>query len=119
MTRVEFVPGWELKLDSAIHDFMQELASDVLTDMREHCPVDTGALLADLDSEVIGKEARIGAVSVPHAIYAEEGVGPHIITTNSAGALFWPGAQHPVNEVHHPGYVGSHFMKKALYKERG
>jgi hypothetical protein len=119
MTRVEMVPGWQAKLDGAINKFMEQLADDVLSDMREHCPVDSGALLADLDSEVHGKAARIGARSVPYAIYVEEGVGPHVITPNSAGALFWEGAPHPVDVVHHPGQDAQHFMKKALYKARG
>lgn len=119
MARIVFVPGWQQKLDNAIHDFVEDLAEDVLADMRQHCPVDTGRLLADLDEETIGKHARIGARSVPWAIYAEEGVGPHRITPNSKDALYWGGASHPVNEVMHPGYAGSHFMKKALYKQRG
>jgi hypothetical protein len=119
MARVTFVPGWEKKLDNAIQDFMQDLADDVLDDMRRHCPVDTGRLLADLGDEVHGGYARIGAATVPYAIYAEEGTHPHMIEPNSADALYWEGAAHPVNEVFHPGYEGSHFMKRALYKKRG
>ena len=119
MARVVFVPGWELKLEQSIHDFMEDLADDVLNDMRRYCPVDSGALLADLDNEVHGKYARIGARSVPYAIYAEEGAGPHRIEPNSADALNWAGATHPVAAVDHPGYNGHHFMKRALYKQRG
>ena len=119
MSRIEWDHGWTQKLDSAINDFMAELAFDVLVDMRTHCPVDTGELLFDLDAEVIDKQARIGAKSVPHAIYAEEGVGPHEITPNTKKALYWEGAAHPVNKVNHPGMHGTHFMKNALYKERG
>lgn len=119
MARVEFVPGWEKRIDSAIHDFMGDLADDVLMDMRANCPVDTGELLADLDSEVVGKDARIGAATVPHAIYVEEGVSPHVITPEAAGALFWPGAAHPVKKVHHLGFFGSHFMRNALFRSRG
>lgn len=119
MARVEMAPGWETKMDKAVHDFMEKLGKDVLRDMQEHCPVDTGRLKADLACEVEGKTARIGAQTVPYAIYVEEGVGPHVIEPNSAGALFWEGASHPVEVVHHPGYEGSHFMRKALYKERG
>lgn len=118
MARIEMVPGWKEHVDREVHKFMEKLAGEVLTDMREHCPVDDGDLLADLASEVVGTTARIGAKSVPHAIYAEEGVGPHLILPNSKSALAWAGG-HPVQEVHHPGYHGSHFMRKALYKQRG
>lgn len=119
MARVEFVPGWERKLDNAVSDFMRELADDVLDDMQRYCPVDSGRLRTDLGDEVHGKYARIGAATVPYAIYAEEGVHPHLIEPNSQEALYWNGASHPVNEVHHPGYEGSHFMKRALYRRRG
>lgn len=119
MARIVWDTGWEQKLDREITKFVEHLASDVLKDMRIHCPVDTGELLADLDAEVHGKVARIGARSVPHAIYAEEGAGPHIIEPNVKNALWWVGLAHPVNLVHHPGMEGTHFMKKALYKERG
>lgn len=116
--RIEWDNDWEQKLDGAIHDFMERLSGEILEDMQENCPVDTGELLADLDAEVVGKVARIGAKSVPHAIYAEEGVGPHKITPNTKQALWWEGARHPVNEVNHPGFEGSHFMKRALYTAR-
>lgn len=112
------VPGWEEKLDKATHDFLDDIANDVLADMQEHCPVDTGELLLDLASEVVGKTARIGAKSVHHAIFVEEGVAPHIIRPNSKEALDW-GMGHPVKEVHHPGYHGTHFMREALYRQRG
>jgi hypothetical protein len=118
MARIEWDKDWPAKMDSAIDRFMNTLADDVLTDMRVNCPVDTGELLADLDAEVVNKTARIGARSVPHAIYAEEGVGPHIITPNSKKALWWEGALHPVKVVNHPGMEGTHFMKNALYRER-
>lgn len=119
MARIDWDNGWTQKLDGAINDFMAELAHDVLVDMRIGCPVDTGELLFDLDAEVIDKVARVGARSVPHAIYAEEGVGPHEIRPNEKKALWWEGARHPVNKVNHPGMKGTHFMKSALYKERG
>lgn len=118
MARIVWDAGWREKLDKKIHDFIEDLAEDVLNDMIIHCPVDTGALIMDLDKEVHGTDARIGAKSVPHAIWVEEGVSPHLITPNSAGALWWEGARHPVKRVNHPGYPGTHFMKKALYKAR-
>lgn len=118
MARVEMAPGWKQKVDHAVEGFMNDLAGDVLADMRQHCPIDTGRLLADLDKEVSGGYARIGARSVPYAIYVEEGVGPHIIMPNSKNALFWPGASHPVQRVLHPGTPATHFMRNALYKQR-
>jgi hypothetical protein len=118
MGRVVMAPGWRQNLNRHVSDFMKDLAKDVLDDMQRYCPIDTGTLRADLDYEVHGGYARIGARSVPHAIFAEEGVGPHVIRPNSMEALHWTGARHPVESVNHPGYPGSHFMKRALYQKR-
>lgn len=118
MARVVMEPGWEDHLDRAAHDFLVDISGDVLRNMRVNCPVDTGALLADLDSEVNGLKARVGAKSVEHAIFVEEGTAPHVIEPNSAEALYWPGAQHPVARVNHPGTPATHFMRNALFQER-
>jgi hypothetical protein len=111
---------WKVKLRPHVEAFMKKLAHDVLDDMREHCPVNTGALKADLDAEVDGYYARIGARSVPYAVYVEEGAGPHPIDPNRpAYALWWPGLAHPIPRVPmHPGSPATHFMREALYRER-
>lgn len=120
MGRVQMAPGWKSKLRPHVHELMKDLASDVLNDMREHCPVDTGSLKSDLAAEVDGYYARIGARSVEYAIYVEEGAGPHPINPNMpAWALWWPGLAHPIPRVPmHPGSPATHFMREALYKER-
>lgn len=118
MARVEMDKDWQIKLRPYVEHFMSQLARDVLDDMREHCPVHTGALKADLAAEVDGYYARIGAKSVDYAIYVEEGAGPHLIYPNSKNALWWEGLAHPVNMVHHPGSPATHFMREALYRER-
>lgn len=120
MGRVQMAPGWKSKLRPHVHELMKDLASDVLSDMREHCPVDTGSLKSDLAAEVDGYYARIGARSVEYAIYVEEGAGPHPINPNMpAWALWWPGLAHPIPRVPmHPGSPATHFMREALYKER-
>lgn len=118
MTRIEWDNDWHQRMDKEIHNFMVDLSNSVLNDMVETCPVDTGELINDLDAEVIGKDARVGAKSVPHAIYVEEGVGRHVITPNTKQALWWEGAAHPVKAVNHPGMAATHFMKRALYRER-
>lgn len=118
--RVQMEPGWEEHVERAAHTFLKdEIAPDILRNMQANCPVDTGALKASLSSEVQGLHARIGS-DKDYAIYVEEGTAPHIIRAHDGGALFWPGAGHPVTEVHHPGTEATHFMKRSLYEaERG
>jgi len=45
-----------------------------------------------------------------YAPYVEFGTAPHIIQPRDAQALYWPGAQHPVKLVHHPGTKPQDFM---------
>lgn len=118
MARIEWDKDWQLHLDEALKDFMQDLADDVLHDMQETVPVKTGHLLEDLDNELDGSTARIGAKTVDYAIYVEDGTPRHIITPNTKQALWWEGAHHPVKRVNHPGAPATHFMRNALYRER-
>lgn len=119
MARVEWDRGWYQKVDHCVDEFMDDLGEDVLDDMIRTCPVKTGRLISDLESERVGKVVRVGAKSVPYAIYVEEGTPPHPIDPKMPKyALWWAGAPHPVNHVNHPGAEATHFMKNALYKER-
>ncbi len=44
-----------------------------------------------------------GSFSVKYARWVEEGTLPHVILPRNKKALFWPGADHPVRMVNHPG----------------
>lgn len=120
MGRVEWDKGWYEKIDRQIDNFMEDLAEDVYDTMVAKAPVKTGRLKEDLDWEYNPrtKVARIGARSVPYAIYVEEGTPPHSIDPKLKKALWWEGLARPVNHVNHPGATASHFMKESLYKER-
>ncbi len=125
MGRIDWDNGWYQKIDKEIDNFMEYLAGDVLDTMIATAPVLTSRLKEDLAKEYDNrsKVARIGAKTVPWAIYAEEGTPRHDIfpkgkEEGGANALWWPGAKHPVNYVDHPGGEATHFMKNALYKER-
>lgn len=121
MSRVDWVPGWYDHVDHAVDKFMEKMAKDVYHTMMMKVPVRTGHLKEDLDWEYskATKTARVGAVSVPYAIYVEEGTKRHEITPNPPKlALWWEGAAHPVYKVNHPGATATHFMKESLYMER-
>lgn len=119
MARVEMSKDWKAKLRPHVHEFMTDLAKDVLNDARANCPVDSGFLKSDLAAEVDGYYARIGARTASYAIYVEEGAGPHMIYPNEKQALWWEGLAHPVPKVSHPGSPATHFLRNALYRERG
>jgi hypothetical protein len=110
---------WKAKLRPHVHEFMVDLARDVLNDARNLVPVDTGYLKSDLAAEVDGYYARVGARTAEYAIYVEEGAGPHPIYPNTKQALWWSGLAHPIPNVPmHPGSPATHFLRNSLYRER-
>ena len=44
-----------------------------------------------------------GSFNVDYALVVEEGSRPHVIRPVNAKALWWPGLDHPVLSVNHPG----------------
>ena len=49
-----------------------------------------------------------------HARFIIEGTEPHIIQPVNAKALYWPGADHPVMLVHHPGTAPNDYVQEAM-----
>jgi len=49
-----------------------------------------------------------------YAPYVEFGTKPHVILPKNAKALFWPGAEHPVASVNHPGTKPNPFMERIV-----
>jgi hypothetical protein len=45
-----------------------------------------------------------------YARFVEFGTKPHVILPTNAKALYWPGADHPVKSVQHPGTKANDFM---------
>lgn len=111
-------PQWPQKLKGAARQFLTEIAREVHKDMVRYAPVESGRLRNDLDWEVNGLKARVGARSVPYAIFVEEGTRPHSINAKAGGALNWEGSDHPVNSVNHPGATATYFMRRAVYQKR-
>lgn len=111
-------PQWPQKLRGAAKQLLTETARAVHKDMVRYAPVESGRLRNDLDWEVNGLVALVGARSVPYAIYVEEGTRPHSINAKPGGALNWPEADHPSNSVNHPGATATYFMRRALYQKR-
>lgn len=83
--------------------------------------VDTGRLRSSITWEIrevpTGLVARIGT-NVEYARFVEEGTEPHDIYPRTKQALFWPGADHPVAVVHHPGGQAYPYLAPALEAAR-
>jgi hypothetical protein len=49
-----------------------------------------------------------------YAPFVEFGTKPHTILPKNAEALYWPGADHPVKRVNHPGTKPNAFMERIV-----
>src|SRR5262249_14614796 len=49
-----------------------------------------------------------------YAGFVEFGTKPHTILPKRAKALYWPGADHPVARVNHPGTKSNPFMERII-----
>jgi hypothetical protein len=80
---------------------------------KETVPWRTGFLVQSFRAELSGAMLR-WFPTASYAPYVEFGTAPHTITARNAKALFWPGAQHPVRSVHHPGTKPNQFMERIV-----
>jgi hypothetical protein len=56
----------------------------------------------------------LAGTNVDYAPSVENGSSAHVIEAKDAGALFWPGAAHPVARVQHPGTAPQPLMRPSF-----
>ena len=110
-----FEPWFELRvIQSQVHYVTEAVAVDA----RRGCPVDTAELLGTIETSY----PRLGVgrvhVGTDHWHETEFGSRSHVIRPRNKQALAWPGADHPVAKVEHPGTPEQPFMRPALYRKR-
>lgn len=97
----------------------RSVVHDVWEDARDHAPVLSGEMRDTIRTRPIKPLLSRVVVGTDHWQPQEYGASAHDIRPREpGGALFWPGAPHPVNVVHHPGNRAQPFMRPALYKLR-
>lgn len=88
---------------------------DVVRTGQANAAVDTGHLRStigvDVDADRMGFEA---GPTASYGGHVEFGTVPHEIRPRVAGALYWPGAPHPVRSVQHPGTAPQPYMIPAF-----
>lgn len=96
-------------------NWLEDLADRVLNTARATAPVETGFMAGAIYKEVSYPTAYIISPA-PYTLYQERGTAPHIMDN---GPYNWPGADHPVDVIHHPGNPATHFMENALMSAGG
>lgn len=76
---------------------------------RSTVPWRTGFLTQSFAAQMVGLVLR-WYPTASYARYVQFGTAPHMIFPKDRMALFWPGAEHPVRSVRHPGTRGQDYM---------
>lgn len=91
------------------------------TGKNDPVPYQTGNLLHSFRASTSRLEHRWYPTAKYARIIDEGGkTRPHTIRPRAAQALYWPGAEHPVKKVDHPGSKirGQNYMQKIVDKSR-
>lgn len=112
-------PSARAHVDAAIGDWLENtIGSAILGDARNLVPKDTGRLAESLRAEVHDKVLRVGSLDCNYAVDVEMGTMPHFILPRNKKALYWPGADHPVAYVNHPGTRPQPYLRPSLFQRR-
>lgn len=129
VTKVKVEPNWIglLRLHMHVQRIHNSIVEDVFHDARNGAPVDTGEMWMSIHIRHVltrmwtwsSRFVSRVVVGTDHWWLVEYSTAAHVIRPRDPqGALFWPGAPHPVQVVFHPGTTEQPFMRPALYKQR-
>ncbi|MET8826098.1 hypothetical protein ABZX40_13580 [Streptomyces sp. NPDC004610] len=112
-------PSARQHVDAAISDWLGDVIGPaILDDARDYVPKRTSRLHDSLRAEVQGKVLRVGSLDCNYATDVELGTPAHVILPSNKKALYWPGADHPVARVNHPGTDPQPYLRPALFQRR-
>lgn len=93
---------------------LQESAETMTRFLMQNSPVDHGLLKSWFIESIDEEQATIKSPA-EYAIYQDQGTQPYLIQSRKPnGYLFWEGADHPVQVVHHPGIRAKHFVQQSM-----
>jgi hypothetical protein len=109
------------RIPEELKNLVNTAAFAVDREVKEASPVITGNLqgatsidnLSDYEKRIFVDEGI-----APYAIYVIKGTKPHDIYPVNAKALYWPGADHPVKVVHHPGTEANDYFTTGVENAR-
>jgi hypothetical protein len=112
-------PSAREHVDAAVNDWMQNvIGRDILADAQNLVHKRTGRLRDSLRAECHDKVLRVGSLDCNYATDVEMGTAPHVILPRNKKALHWPGADHPVARVNHPGTAPMPYLRPSLFQRR-
>ncbi|GIU71504.1 MAG: hypothetical protein KatS3mg003_0983 [Candidatus Nitrosocaldaceae archaeon] len=103
----------------ALRSSIKELSRQLLNEIKNRAPVDTGMLRSSFRASIIDESNKIKAKiesSVPYALMLEYGTNAHIITAKQSKALHFIADNNEVfvKSVMHPGIKGRFYIKQSI-----
>jgi hypothetical protein len=112
-------PSASAHVDEAIGDWLGDVIGPAIRDDAKAIVHKKSGRLADsIIAEVVAKVLRVGSTDVDYSVDVELGTAPHVINAKPGSALYWPGADHPVKRVNHPGTKPYPYLRPALFQRR-
>lgn len=112
-------PSAQAHLDAAINEWLAvDIGPAILRDAVQIVHKKSGRLANSLVSEVHDKVLRVGSLDCNYSTDVEMGTAAHIINAKPGSALYWPGADHPVKRVNHPGTAPMPYLRPSLFQRR-
>jgi hypothetical protein len=116
---VRIDPSARAHVDAAINEWLGGTIGDaILGDAQNYVHKRSGRLRDSLRAECYDKVLRVGSLDCNYATDVEMGTSPHVILPRNKKALYWPGADHPVRKVNHPGTAPMPYLRPALFQRR-
>lgn len=115
---VVMVPGWQAGPRQAMHGLQVDMAEETANDARQNI-ISAGLVRS---GDLLGSVRQSGTrvyIGTDHWAPIEHGAHRHTIRPRFKKALWWPGLEHPVGSVNHPGNRTYAPMQRALYTKRG
>lgn len=97
----------------AVSRSIEYTALDVWGNITRESPVKHGRLQGSFQLSQEGLGWRIWT-DVHYALAVHEGTGPRMIYPKDKQALYWPGADHPVKSVSHPGTKANPYVTRSI-----
>lgn len=120
MTPAQLAKGFRGAADEAQPKRLRTRILVVLEhEIKVETPVRSGALRRSItqhaDSDSRG---RVGT-NLHYGVLVHDGTKPHVMVPTAKRALAWPGGQHPVKRVQHPGTKANPFLTRGAQRARG
>lgn len=99
--------------NKAVEEVLRLTALNVWGEAKREAPVDYGRLRGSIELEKLDELSYRMYSGVRYVLAVHEGSDPHEIVPAVKQALYWPGANHPVKRVMHPGTDPNPFFLRA------